>query len=341
MRRAMAIQLIINREFGLTKNENPLQGSFVVDELTELVEEAVYQEFLAINERGGVLGAMERMYQRSKIQEESMYYETLKHNGDLPIIGVNTFLDPNGSPTVTPGEVIRSTGRPVVPRPLATGDLAMTGTPTQVNWKKFYTQLLVGAVVGGLSAAAVLSTWDDIDRSDPTQLIAIMTGMIYALMGLIAGTGALMPTIGARFLNVEDIEDLRDQRVILGLSSGACVLIGLLFLILGAVPAGGTEAEASRVVVGVLSAGLLALIILTRLTNRRVDELTRAVGLEASSLAMQATLVIFGGWAALAHIGLVAWLGPLGLVSGIALLQLIALFWIGGKRGLMVPEQTV
>ena len=109
VRRAMAIQLVINREFGLTKNENPLQGSFVVEELTELVEEAVYQEFIAINERGGVLGAMERMYQRSKIQEESMYYETLKHNGELPIVGVNTFLDPNGSPTVTPAEVIRST----------------------------------------------------------------------------------------------------------------------------------------------------------------------------------------------------------------------------------------
>ena len=109
VRRAMAIQLIINREFGLTRNENPLQGSFVVEELTDLVEEAVYQEFLAINERGGVLGAMERMYQRSKIQEESMYYETLKHNGDLPIVGVNTFLDPAGSPTVVPAEVIRST----------------------------------------------------------------------------------------------------------------------------------------------------------------------------------------------------------------------------------------
>ncbi|ADB38277.1 methylmalonyl-CoA mutase family protein [Spirosoma linguale] len=109
VRRAMAIQLIINREFGLTTNENPLQGAFIVDELTELVEEAVYQEFLAINERGGVLGAMERMYQRSKIQEESMYYETLKHNGNLPIVGVNTFLDPAGSPTVVPAEVIRST----------------------------------------------------------------------------------------------------------------------------------------------------------------------------------------------------------------------------------------
>ena len=109
VRRAMAIQLIINREFGLTKNENPLQGAFVVEELTELVEEAVYQEFLALNERGGVLGAMERMYQRSRIQEESMYYETLKHNGELPIVGVNTFLDPAGSPTIVPAQVIRST----------------------------------------------------------------------------------------------------------------------------------------------------------------------------------------------------------------------------------------
>ena len=109
VRRAMAIQLIINREFGLTKNENPLQGSFVVEELTDLVENAVYQEFISLNERGGVLGAMERMYQRSKIQEESMYYETLKHNGELPIVGVNTFLDPAGSPTIIPAEVIRST----------------------------------------------------------------------------------------------------------------------------------------------------------------------------------------------------------------------------------------
>jgi methylmalonyl-CoA mutase len=109
VRRAMAIQLIINREFGLTKNENPLQGAFIVEELTDLVEEAVYQEFLSINERGGVLGAMERMYQRNKIQEESMYYEMQKHTGALPIVGVNTFLDDKGSPTILPMEVIRST----------------------------------------------------------------------------------------------------------------------------------------------------------------------------------------------------------------------------------------
>jgi methylmalonyl-CoA mutase len=109
VRRAMAIQLIINRELGLAKNENPLQGSFIIDELTDLVEEAVLVEFDRITERGGVLGAMETMYQRSKIQEESLYYETLKHTGEFPIIGVNTFLSSKGSPTVLPKEVIRAT----------------------------------------------------------------------------------------------------------------------------------------------------------------------------------------------------------------------------------------
>ena len=109
VRRAMAIQLIINRELGLAKNENPLQGSFIIEELTDLVEEAVLVEFDRITERGGVLGAMETMYQRSKIQEESLYYETLKHNGDFPIIGVNTFLSSKGSPTILPKEVIRAT----------------------------------------------------------------------------------------------------------------------------------------------------------------------------------------------------------------------------------------
>ena len=109
VRRAMAIQLIINKELGLAKNENPLQGSYIIDELTNLVEEAVLIEFDRINERGGVLGAMETMYQRSKIQEESLHYETLKHTGEFPIIGVNTFLNSKGSPTIIPGEVIRAT----------------------------------------------------------------------------------------------------------------------------------------------------------------------------------------------------------------------------------------
>jgi methylmalonyl-CoA mutase len=109
VRRAVAIQMIINHELGLAKNENPLQGAFIIEELTDLVEEAVLSEFDRITERGGVLGAMETMYQRGKIQEESLYYETLKHTGELPIIGVNTFLNKDGSPTVIPEEVIRST----------------------------------------------------------------------------------------------------------------------------------------------------------------------------------------------------------------------------------------
>jgi isobutyryl-CoA mutase len=110
VRRAMAIQLIINKELGLARNQNPLQGSFIIEELTDLVEEAILTEFDNISERGGVLGAMETTYQRGKIQEESLYYEQLKHSGELPIVGVNTFLSSEGSPTIIPAEVIRATG---------------------------------------------------------------------------------------------------------------------------------------------------------------------------------------------------------------------------------------
>ncbi|MGE5650855.1 MAG: methylmalonyl-CoA mutase family protein, partial [Bacillota bacterium] len=109
VRRALAIQLIINREWGLAKNENPNQGSFIIEELTDLVEEAVLQEFERIAERGGVLGAMETGYQRGKIQEESMHYEHLKHDGTLPIIGVNTFRNPKGDATPQQLELARST----------------------------------------------------------------------------------------------------------------------------------------------------------------------------------------------------------------------------------------
>jgi len=109
VRRAVAIQMIINNELGLAKNENPLQGSFIIEELTDLVEEAVYKTFDEINDRGGVLGAMETMFQRSRIQEESLYYETLKHTGEYPIVGVNMFLSRTGSPTIIPAEVIRAT----------------------------------------------------------------------------------------------------------------------------------------------------------------------------------------------------------------------------------------
>src|SRR4029079_6394846 len=110
VRRAMAIQLIINREWGLAMNENPLQGSFIIDELTDLVEEAVLKEFESISDRGGVLGAMELGYQRGKIQEESLYYEHRKHDGSYPIVGVNTFRNPHGDAVPQKLELARSTG---------------------------------------------------------------------------------------------------------------------------------------------------------------------------------------------------------------------------------------
>jgi methylmalonyl-CoA mutase len=108
VRRALAIQLVINREWGLAVNENPLQGSFIVDELTDLVEEAVLRELEAISARGGVLGAMETGYQRGRIQDESMLYEHGKHDGSIPIVGVNTFRNPSGDTTPTVVELARS-----------------------------------------------------------------------------------------------------------------------------------------------------------------------------------------------------------------------------------------
>jgi methylmalonyl-CoA mutase len=109
VRRAIAIQLIINRELGMAKNENPMQGSYFMERLTNVVEEAILTEFDSLDARGGVLGAMETMYQRSKIQEESLYYERQKHSGELPVIGVNTFLRPTTESLIQETELIRST----------------------------------------------------------------------------------------------------------------------------------------------------------------------------------------------------------------------------------------
>jgi hypothetical protein len=215
----------------------------------------------------------------------------------------------------------------------------MTSTVTRPNWKKLVLQMLIGAVVGAAAAAGVLYMLDDVNSSDPAQLFAIVTGLTYALMGLMVGLGAIAPRAGARLLNVEDVDELLDQRTIFGLSAAACVMIGLLFLILGSVPAGGMGGAVGRELAAALVAfSFVSLIFLTYLTNRRVDELTRQVGMEASSLALQASFVIFGGWAALAHLGFVDWIEPLALVAGMALLQLLAVFWAAGKRGMMVPE---
>ncbi len=217
----------------------------------------------------------------------------------------------------------------------------MTGTVARPNWKKLIIQTLSGAFVGAASTSAVLLAWDDLGSSDPAQLLAVVTGLIYALMGLVVGVGAFAPSAGVHFLNCEDAEELLDQRVILGLSSAACIVIGLLFFVLALVPAGGASSLFGRDVAAALAAAcLIALIILTRLTSRRADELTRLLSLEASTLAMQVSFLMLGGWAALAHLGFAEWGSPLALVSAMACIMLLAVFWVTAKRGLMIPRDS-
>ncbi len=173
VRRAMAIQLIINKELGLSKNENPLQGSFIIEELTDLVEEAVLSEFDRITERGGVLGAMETMYQRSKIQEESLYYETLKHNGEYPIIGVNTFLSKDGSPTILPGEVIRATEEEKVEQIHTVGNVHKTNAP---NASKALDQLKRKAITND-------NLFDSLMETVKTCTLGQITNALYEVGG--------------------------------------------------------------------------------------------------------------------------------------------------------------
>jgi methylmalonyl-CoA mutase len=155
VRRALAIQLIINRELGLARNENPLQGSFIISELTDLVEEAVLSEFERINGRGGVLGAMERQYQRSRIQEESLYYEQQKESGAYPVIGVNTFLSKEGSPFQIPKELIRST---VADRDRQISNLRAFQERNRVRAESALADLQRAAVSGENTFAALMET---------------------------------------------------------------------------------------------------------------------------------------------------------------------------------------
>jgi methylmalonyl-CoA mutase len=167
VRRAIAIQMIINHELGLAKNQNPMQGSFIIEELTDLVEEAVLLEFDRITERGGVLGAMENMYQRGKIQEESLYYEQLKHNGELPIIGVNTFLSDEGSPTMLPQEVIRSTTEEKTTQIQRVADLqALDPTRTEAALRKLQqTAIAHGNLFDALMEATQVATLGQVTRA--------------------------------------------------------------------------------------------------------------------------------------------------------------------------------
>lgn len=151
--------------------------------------------------------------------------------------------------------------------------------------------------------------------------------------------GALAPRTGAHLLNVEDAEKLRHERPILSLSAVACLLTGLFFLTLAAIPADGDGRLLSREIAAMVAGGcLIVLVAMTRWTNRNVDELTRQVSVVSSAFAMHAIMLLLGGWASLAHLGYAVWISPLAFVSGLALLQLVAISWVSEKRGLLRPR---
>jgi hypothetical protein len=155
------------------------------------------------------------------------------------------------------------------------------------------------------------------------------------------GLGTLAPRTGARFLNVENADELRDEGPTLGLGAIACVITGVFFLTLATIPPGGEGGLLSREIAAlVASVCLLVLVIMTPWVNRRTDELTRQVSKEASAFCMSAALILFGGWAALAHLGLATWITPLAFVAGLALLQLFAIFWIAAKRGMLTAGSS-
>ena len=220
----------------------------------------------------------------------------------------------------------------------------MTDSVTTVNWKKFLGQMLAGGAVGAGLMAAVLCFGDGLglDSAEPAQIAAFAAGMIYGVMGLMVGILALVPKAGARILNVDDADELRDQQPVILISAAACVAIALFFLILAAATNGGDGGLVDRdVALAVAAVSLVAIIVMTRRMTRMTDELTQKISTESSALAMHATMILFGGWAALAHLGYAQWVDPLAFIASLALLQLVVVFWVAARRGMVVvPEQT-
>ena len=214
----------------------------------------------------------------------------------------------------------------------------MTQTSAKGGTRQFFTKMLAGAVFGAASTALFLYFVgeDRLDRASLSSMIAVIAGLSYLLMGLAVGFGAIAPGTGARFLNVEDADELREERAKLTPSAIACALIGIFFLALALAP-GGADAE-SRNIVLVIASACIAGVVLITVRMGSSDELIRQIGLESSTWTLNAGLVILAVWATLAHLGYADWLEPLGLIAGASLLHLCAIFWISTKKGLMRPR---
>lgn len=199
--------------------------------------------------------------------------------------------------------------------------------------RKLWQKLLVGALVGGGVTGMLLSiVGDRAAIREPGVMLAIMAGLCYCLMGAIVGIGLLVPRAGARFLNVADADEIADERAKLAPSALSCILVGLFFLGLALAPALPIGRDALALVLGLCVATVAAI---TIPATRHSDELTKRISTEASALTLHLALVLFGGWAALAHLGMVTWISPLAFLAGLALLMLLAIFWVGSRRGLL------
>ena len=209
-----------------------------------------------------------------------------------------------------------------------------------VKTRKLIVQLVSGAIVGALFTFFFLETADKVaDFKDPARLSAVAAGIIYILMGGIVAVGAIMPGAGAKFLNVEDAAEIVEERGKLWPSAIVCMLVGIMLLALALTPGGGLPGAVSPGVAGYIAAASFASLIVVSLWMRgKIDEFSRSLGTESAAVALYLSTLLFGGWGALAHLGYVEWIAPLGVLAGFALLQLLAMFWVIGRRGLLMPR---
>ena len=216
----------------------------------------------------------------------------------------------------------------------------MTRVMQKKTTRKLIFQTLTGAAFGAAGTFLFLRFGGEVaDFEDPSRLVAAATGIIYVLMGLFVGVGALAPGAGAKFLNVEDADEILAERKSIGPGAIGALLIGLMLMALALTPGGDQPGALSPdTALAIAAVCLVGLLAVGWWVRGKVDEFNRQMGIEASAIAMNASLLLFGGWAALAHTGYVHWIAPLGLLAGFALLELGAIFWVVGKRGMLVPR---
>lgn len=212
---------------------------------------------------------------------------------------------------------------------------------TQRKWKRLAGQMLVGAAIGAGTTGLVLTAWDGrgLDISDTSQMLAVVAGLIYALIGLIVAVGALAPNTGAKLLNVEDAAELIEERPRLGPSAIMCILIGLFLLAMAAGEPASSQALLSPVVAAVVAAACFAgIVLIGRIANKRTDEFSRQLSVEATATAMYVVAIAAAAWAMLSLFDIEIAIRPLGILAILAMLELCAIFAVCGKRGLLMPR---